>query len=218
MRRQIVILRMSFKGIQKEDCGYRFLSREGVNKYIGNACFFCCLYSGLITAIPEDFTILSLVYEDFLDSGGWSKDFKGEMVDTFYNAGNLHRLALHFGVKIFVYTELAPNIVYMDAFNRFGSDGPTINIVRLLNSAHFNLMKFSDDPLSLEEVESAQRKLEKQLKKDEEYAKKIEEQLRLQYEQEQSDALLAQSIFDKFNAEQLQIEKDEILARNLACI
>ncbi len=207
---------MSFQGIAKEECGASFLAEYGSKKYIGNACFFCCVYTALITSNPDDPDLLTLTYANFIQVGGWSKEKTGKMVDTFNDAVQLNKLADHFGVTILVYTELSPNIVYTDAYNRFGSGAKVIHIVKVHKQAHFNLMKWEKSILSMEEVEKAQKKLEKQIKQDRAFALQVEADLRSAAIQEEKDRKYAEEEEKRLKAEQMQIESDMIYAQRVA--
>jgi len=203
---------MSFKGIKKEDCGASLIYEYGSKKYIGNACFLCCIYTSLITNDPDDPALLTLSYSDFLQVGGWGKEKTGKMFDTFYDSIQINKLAAHFDVTILVYTELSPNVVYNDAYNRFGNGGKVIHIVKLYNQAHFNLMKWDDNILSMEEVEKAQKKLERQIKQDRALALQIEATAI----QEAKDLEYAKELEEYLIATEKQIIADLVFAKKVA--
>jgi hypothetical protein len=207
---------MSFQGIKKEDCGASLLVEYGSNKYIGNACFFCCVYTSLIANNPDDPGLLTLSYKDFLQVGGWTKEKTGKMVDTFYDAVQLNKLASHFEVTILVYTELSPNIVYTDAYNRFGSGDRVIRIVKVHNNAHFNLMTWDNIDLTIEEVSKAEKKLQAQIKKDLEMAIKLDAEIKKALVQEEADFIYASELEIALKMAAIQEASDFEYAKKMA--
>jgi hypothetical protein len=158
---------------EKEECGASFISKTGNDNFIGNACFFCCVWSALIRMNP---VFLTLKYEDFLEAADLMSDFSGKMVDTYDHAENLRKLANYYGVTIYVYSEVLPNIVHSSILNRFGTFGPRIDVVKLHNRAHFNLIRsFSTQELSeFRKIEAENKMI--QIMKDFEIAQKVKEE------------------------------------------
>jgi hypothetical protein len=161
---------------EKEECGASFISKTGKDKFIGNACFFCCVWSALIRMNP---VFLNLKYEDFLEAAGLMKDFSGKMVDTYDHSENLRKLATHYGITIYVYSEIVPDIVHSSILNRFGTFGPRIEIVKLHNRAHFNLIRsFSTKELSeVKRIEAENEMI--QIRKDYEFAQQVQEEFNI---------------------------------------
>jgi len=203
-------------------------------KYFQNACFFCSLQGGLLEVdIDPSIEKDDLRYEDFLEAGGWPASFAGQMVDTNYHDENISRLAKHFGVTIYLYTELYEGVTHAGVVNRYGNGGPVINIIKVLNSAHFNLMRWEDEG-NLEDNEffGAYKGLEKHIKKqkkqkklenDHKAALALAEQFCREMEREVADRKLALSLASSKEAERLaeyrlakQVADDQEVALKLA--
>jgi hypothetical protein len=177
---------------QKEECGASFISRNGKDIFIGNACFFCCLWFELIKTNP---VFLILKYEDFLDFAKLPEDFAGKMIDTYEHAENLRKLANHFEITIHIYTEIIPGIVHSSIMNRFGYTGKIINIVKLYEKPHFNLIKsFDDNKISDTEKLKAESKLKFQIEKDFKIALDLQEDYNKIENQISEDQKLALSL------------------------
>jgi hypothetical protein len=149
---------MRLRLINKTDCGSTADS-------FGNTCFYNCLKEELSRIrFPCEIS-----YYDFIVLGEWSLEQRGKMVDTFEHEAHLETLAQQLGVRIQVYFELQNDTVNDEIYMEFGSQYTSrdaIRIVRLQNSAHFNVLTWSPE----DEVLKAQQR---QSQEDELFARRL---------------------------------------------
>jgi hypothetical protein len=215
-----------YKRIRLVECGALMADHTG--SLVGNACFFTSLRAGL-----EEIghPLAGINYSDFLALGGWSRSFKGRMVDTYPHAANIECLALALGVKIGVYTEIIPGMTNSTIYAPFGGMGVQIRIIRLHGFSHFNLMKWSEiqnvtseECRQAEEAEAHRRfVLEVQSAADTDYVLAFAEEEQVleaaRATRVAADAVYASAMAEKWTEEDTkmrkQVDEDAALARRM---